>query len=155
VNFNSEIADSGPHLSAAARRTGPAWQRTAAAWPPRAALTLRLKAAVGTARRVSRQQPRPRRARPTAAPRSVPPPSPRRPRHVPTASCAPLLPRLPHRRPDRLADRTAVRRSRVGEPLLLSCFPRTGTVSSPARQAVPPRVAPRARSRRVPRRPRP
>jgi hypothetical protein len=30
----SEIADSGPHLSGAACRDGPAWQRAVAAWPP-------------------------------------------------------------------------------------------------------------------------
>jgi hypothetical protein len=46
VNFNSEIADSEPHLSAAMRRTGPARQYAAAAWLPRAAPTPRLKAAV-------------------------------------------------------------------------------------------------------------
>jgi hypothetical protein len=63
-----EIADSGPHLSAAARCAGPVQQSATAMWPPRAAPTPRLKAAVGTARRASQQLPRPRRARPTAAP---------------------------------------------------------------------------------------
>jgi hypothetical protein len=136
VNFNSEIAGSGPHLSAATRRTGPAWQRAAAAWPPCTAPMPRLKAAIGTARRASRQQPRQHRARPTAAPRSVP--SPRRPHRVRTASPTPppSRPELAHRR------RAAIRRSRGGEPLLLSRFPRTGAVSSPARRAVPPCVAP-------------
>jgi hypothetical protein len=109
---HSEIADSGPHLSAAMRRAGPTWQRAAAAWPPRAAPTPWLKAAVGTARRASRQLPRPRRARPTAAPLSVPPPSPRRAARVLTASRAPPSPRpspRPRRpRPDRLANHVAV-----------------------------------------------
>jgi hypothetical protein len=97
----SEIADSGPHLSANARRAGPAWL-------PRVAPTSQLKAAVGTARRASRQLARPRRARPTAAPLSVPPPS-RRAARVPIAACAPPSPRpSPRPRPDRLADRAAV-----------------------------------------------
>jgi hypothetical protein len=125
VNFNSEITDSGPHLSAAA------------AWPPRATLTPWLKAAVGTARRVSRQRPAS--------------PAPARQRRlgalarrltdraaIPTASPTPpqSRPELAHRR------RAAVRRSRAGEPLLLSHFLCTDAVSSPARRAAPPRVAP-------------
>jgi hypothetical protein len=63
VIFNSEIADSGPRLSAVVRRTGPTQQRTAAVWPPCAVPTQRLKAAVGTVRRASRQ----RRSRPRLA----------------------------------------------------------------------------------------
>jgi hypothetical protein len=92
----SEIADSVPHLSAAA-----------AAWPPRAAPMPRLKAAVGTACHASRQLPRPRRTRSTAAPLSVPPPSPTAPASPtpPSPRPSPCRPRPP---PDRLADRTAV-----------------------------------------------
>ena len=54
----SEIADSGPHLSAVARRAGLARQHATAAWPSRAAPTLWLKAATSTA-------PRPPDNRPT------------------------------------------------------------------------------------------
>jgi hypothetical protein len=42
---------SGSHLTDAARRAGPAWQRAVAAWLPRAALLACLKDAVRTARR--------------------------------------------------------------------------------------------------------
>jgi hypothetical protein len=42
---------SGSHLSDAIVRAGPAWQRAIATWLPRAAPRLRIKCAVGTARR--------------------------------------------------------------------------------------------------------
>jgi hypothetical protein len=69
---------SGPHLSDAARRAGPARQRVVAAWPPCAALTPWLKAAVGTTAAslvpLASRPPRARRRRPDRSPRS-----PRRP----------------------------------------------------------------------------
>jgi hypothetical protein len=58
-------------LSAAARRGGLARQRATAVWPPRATPTARFKAAIGKARRASRQLP------------------PRTPRHA--DSCRPAL----------------------------------------------------------------
>jgi hypothetical protein len=76
--FVRKSLTSGPHLSDAARRAGPVWQRATAAWPPRAALTPRHKAAVGTAHRASQKPPRSRRSPPTVA--SPAPPASRPPR---------------------------------------------------------------------------
>jgi hypothetical protein len=89
--FNSEIADSGPHLSDAACRAGPAWQRPVAAWLPRAARLARASpatahprahpdsaaphAAILTAAVRSRIA---RAASPLARRRRAAPPSPRR-----------------------------------------------------------------------------
>jgi hypothetical protein len=123
----SKIADSGPHLSAAARpdscldRVAPARQ------PPRSPCHHRRR----------QRPPRPRRPRPD--------------RLVCAAVASPTPPasqpsRRPRYRPDRsLARRrhAAVRRSRAGEPLLLGRFPRTGAMPPPAHRAVPPHVAPR------------
>jgi hypothetical protein len=90
VILNSEIDDSGPHLSGTASRAGPARQRAAAAWRPRAA---HLPGAVGTARRASRQHasraPPPLRRLTHAVARPDSSPRPRRP------------PRARRRRPDR------------------------------------------------------
>jgi hypothetical protein len=68
---------------------------SAAARPPRATPTARLKAAVGTARRASRQLPRPARATPDSRPRCPD----LRPALRAAASRSP--PRRPRRRPDR------------------------------------------------------
>jgi hypothetical protein len=69
---------SGPHLSDAVRCAGPARQRAVAAWPPSAAPMPQLKAAVGTARRASRQlaSPRPLASRQRPASHAPPPPRP-------------------------------------------------------------------------------
>jgi hypothetical protein len=168
VNFNSEIADSRPHLSAAARRAKPARQRAAATWPPRAVPTAQLKAAVGTVRRASRQLPHrtPRRARqPPRIPRRRPDRLASAPLRldrrltdraaVPTASPTPPCP--DRRLADRVAvptahrRRTAVYRTRAGEPLLLSRFrppaPRRRRLVEQRRRAP---CAACARSRRAP-----
>jgi hypothetical protein len=82
---------SGSHLSDAARRAGPAWQRAVAAWVPCAALLVRLKDAVRTACR-----------RPDRAPLSAPSPrltrAPFQPHAHPVRSRLPG-PKPPHRCP--------------------------------------------------------
>jgi hypothetical protein len=83
---------SGSRLSAVARRTGPARQRAAAAWPPRAASTARVKALSG------------RRRVPTAHPA---PPD----RCLAALACsARPLPRVRRRLPDQPCPRAPVRR---------------------------------------------
>jgi hypothetical protein len=132
----------------------------------------RLQDGVGTVRRAPRQcpaSPTPARQRRLAAPARLPtasraPPSPRlsprprRPRPDRLADCATVPTTSPQSRSELTRQRcAAVRRSRTGEPLLLSRFPRTDAVSSPARQAAQPRVAPpcaapaEAKSGRAPR----
>jgi hypothetical protein len=114
--FIQKSLTSGPHLSDAARRDGPARQRTVATWPPHAAPTPRLKAAVGTARRASRQPPRPRRSPPDShlarVARLATAPRLAHAAAAPTASRAPPSsrppPRRPRRCPDRFVDRAAV-----------------------------------------------
>jgi hypothetical protein len=97
---------SGPHLSDAARRAGPARQCVVAAWLPRATPTLRLKAAVGTARQpaslapsppdrapLSASSPRLTRAVLTArSPGPKPPPRSKVDRHCPSAPTAVVRP---------------------------------------------------------------
>jgi hypothetical protein len=118
--FNSEIIDSGPHLSDAACRNGPARQRAVAAWQPHgSASRARLKAALRTARRASRQH------RPRARPDSAPPHARRchpdrlmRAAVAPTASRVPPSPRPPLHHPDRSrspVDAAPCRRPRAGE----------------------------------------
>jgi hypothetical protein len=89
---------SGPHLSYAACRAGPTWQCAVASWPPRATPTPWFKAAVGTARRTSRQptSPAPPVSRPPRARRRHPESSPCPHRRLPDSS-----PRPRHPPPDR------------------------------------------------------
>jgi hypothetical protein len=142
--FNSEIADSGPHLSHGARHTGPARQRAVAAWLPCAAhLARTLRPLSG---RTSRQ-PRPRA--PTASPTAPSPGLPRARRRRPdcltdcavalTASHAP-----PSSQPPRRPRRAAVRRPCAGEPPFLGHLPCVGAVPPPTRRATPPPCVARA-----------
>jgi hypothetical protein len=142
---------SGPHLSDAARRAGPARQRAVAAWLPHAVAACLMRAAfVPTA---------PRAARPTASrppPHASPVTPPSRLSRAPTA-CVPtnavrsrgarttaVPPRTPRRPPIVVAPR---RRPRVGEPpflavsrALVSC--RRQLAEQRRRRAVPlPHVA--------------
>jgi hypothetical protein len=103
-------------LSAVARRTVPARQPAAAAWPPRVAPAQRLKAAVGTARRASRQRSsRPRRPTPRAArPRARQPPRAARPPDC-LARAADARTAPPHsRRPDSHRPSPGTPRHRAG-----------------------------------------
>jgi hypothetical protein len=123
---------SGHHLSDAARRAGPMRQRAVATSLPCAAPSPWLKAAVGTARRASRQSasrvpPSPRQrphARPTASPRSS------RPRRRPVRSRPSLSERHDHRclAASAVASTTTVSVARA----LLSQFLVRGASSSPS-----------------------
>jgi hypothetical protein len=121
----SEIADSGPHLSGAARHA-------VAAWLPRAARLARaLRRCQDSVPRVPTTRLTPTRQRPafrvTVVADSAPPRARRR------LDC--LL-------ADRLLTRAAaVRHPRADEPPLLVRFPRTGAVPPPARRAAPPCAA--------------
>jgi hypothetical protein len=112
---------SGSHLSDAARRAGPAWQRAVAAWLPRAAPLQRVKSVVGTARR------RPDSTVPTVPPPLSEPPhaaSPRqsrqrssRPRHRPVRSRSSLSERPDRRCPATSAVASTPTVSEVEPPL--------------------------------------
>jgi hypothetical protein len=130
-------------LSAVASQIGPARQRSAAAWPPRVALAQRLKAAVGTARRASRQrrfrQPlarvAPRRPLPHRAPPVVRPPrSTRRRPAVPVASRPPPHAACPP--PDRACP-SALTPSSTPSPVAAPLSPHRRRPSPPVSRRLP------------------
>jgi hypothetical protein len=151
--FIQKSLSSGPHLSDATHRAGPTKHHAAAVWPPHATPMPQLKAAVGTARRASRQLPR------SPAPAQPRPPRPRhhRPDSCLTRSCPTATASLAsvRRRHAPLSERFRTRRccraaARAPPPSVL--FHRRCRYAA---RAPPPSVLSRRRSRAAARAPPP